>query len=158
MGLAALSIRLAGLYQSSKTQDSVERETRTSAERLRTYFTDISSSFSQQAEQQAAFLRSETFVKSPKDESLMLLKQQWSQSFRSLPALLRIELRDQDLNVLASLDSPPPNPRIPREEGDRLLIDTRVAVEFVRERKEAAYSRSLFTVPSVTLTAEKLLI
>jgi two-component system, LuxR family, sensor histidine kinase DctS len=142
--LAALSIRLAGLYQTSKTQDSIERETRAASERLRTYFTDISSSFSQQAEKSAPLLSAEAFSKEKSLEVGNILKQQWSQSFVSLPALLRIELRDAQLNLLASLDSPPPNPRVPRDQTDRLLIDTRVAVEHVRDRKEASYSRSFY--------------
>jgi two-component system, LuxR family, sensor histidine kinase DctS len=142
--LAALSIRLAGLYQTSKTHDGLERETRSAAERLRTYFTDISSSFSQHAEKAAPIFSTEVFTKSRTDEASTLLAQHWSQSFANLPALLRIELRDAELNLLAGLDSPPPNPRIPKDQADRLLIDTRVAVEHVRDRKEASYSRSFY--------------
>jgi two-component system, LuxR family, sensor histidine kinase DctS len=142
--LAGLSIRLAGLYQASKTQDSIERETRASSERLRTYFTDISSSFSQLAERSAPIFRSESHSENPNGEALKVLTQNWSQSFSGLPALLRIELRDRELGLLASLDSPPPNPRIPKDQADRLLIDTRVAVEHVRDRKEASYSHSYY--------------
>jgi archaellum component FlaG (FlaF/FlaG flagellin family) len=64
--LAALSIRLAGLYQTSKTQDGIERETRAAAERLRTYFTDISNSFSQQAERNASDYEVRLMHKTPK--------------------------------------------------------------------------------------------
>lgn len=142
--LAALSIRLGGLYQTSKSQDSLERETRSASERLRTYFSDISSSFSQQAEQTAPIFSSEAFTKNRTEEASRLLTQHWSQSFANLPALLRIELRDSNLQLLASLDSPPPNPRVPKDQADRLLIDTRVAVEHVRDRKEASYSRSFY--------------
>jgi hypothetical protein len=128
--LAGLSIRLAGLYQASKTQDSIERETRASSERLRTYFTDISSSFSQLAERSAPIFRSESHSENPNGEALKVLTQNWSQSFSGLPALLRIELRDRELGLLASLDSPPPNPRIPKDQADRLLSNT-----YVTEKK-----------------------
>ncbi len=142
--LAGLSIRLAGLYQTSKTQDSIESETRAAAERLRTYFAEISRSFTQVAEKSAGTLARANPTKQSSSDAATLLNQYWSQSFTGLPALLRIELRDTDLHLLASLDSPPPNPRIPKEQSDRLLIDARVAVELVRDRKEASYSRSYY--------------
>jgi two-component system, LuxR family, sensor histidine kinase DctS len=144
LGLALLSIHLAGRYQSSKSQDELEREAKAAAEKLRSYFIDLNSSLTQQAERSAILVRGLSLSNKPPEDAANLLQNAWSGTFNSMPSLMRIELRDQSLRRLAGIDTPPPNARLRSDGDDQLMVDTRVAIELTRDRKESTFSRSYY--------------
>lgn len=142
--LAALSIRLASLYQTSRTQDELERETRAASEKLRAHFFDLASSLSQYAERYNQGMRAQGGERLTPAEAQRNLTEHWGDNFNSLPALLRIEIRDPQQRLLAQIDAPPPSPRLQATARDSVLIDTRVAMEQARDRKDAMFSHSYY--------------